>query len=80
MSRTYPILVFAITLGITAFFTFKVVDFKTGKLNLTIDSSAHRMMVKGDPNLKNIPVVMLTAEAGRENVMRIAKIGIRDYI
>lgn len=36
--------------------------------------------LKGDPNLKNIPVIMLTAEAGRENVMKIAKLGIRDYV
>jgi len=36
--------------------------------------------VKADPMLKAIPVMMLTAEAGRENVMKIAKIGIRDYI
>lgn len=36
--------------------------------------------LKADPDLKGIPVIMLTAEAGRENVMKIAKIGIRDYI
>jgi len=24
-------------------------------------------------------VIMLTAEAGKENVMRIAKLGVRDY-
>lgn len=36
--------------------------------------------LKSDPLLKGIPVVMLTAEAGRENVLKIAKIGIRDYI
>ncbi|MEM7672239.1 MAG: response regulator [Verrucomicrobiota bacterium] len=36
--------------------------------------------LKSDPDLKGIPVVMLTAEAGRENVMKIAKIGIRDYV
>lgn len=36
--------------------------------------------LKSDPNLKSIPVIMLTAEAGRENVMKIAKIGVRDYI
>ncbi len=36
--------------------------------------------LKSDPNLKGIPVIMLTAEAGRENVMKIAKIGVRDYI
>jgi two-component system cell cycle response regulator len=36
--------------------------------------------LKADPGLKNIPVVMLTAEAGREMVLKIAKLGIRDYI
>lgn len=36
--------------------------------------------LKADPLMKTIPVMMLTAEAGRENVMKIAKIGIRDYI
>ena len=36
--------------------------------------------LKSDPALKAIPVIMLTAEAGRENVMKIAKIGVRDYI
>lgn len=36
--------------------------------------------LKSDPALKTIPVIMLTAEAGRENVMKIAKIGVRDYI
>lgn len=36
--------------------------------------------LKADALLKPIPVVMLTAEAGKENVMKIAKIGIRDYV
>lgn len=36
--------------------------------------------LKADPELKNIPVVMLTAEAGRENVLRIARLGVRDYL
>lgn len=36
--------------------------------------------LKSDAALKSIPVIMLTAEAGRENVMKIAKLGIRDYI
>ena len=36
--------------------------------------------LKGDPDLKQIPVIMLTAEGGREAVMKIAKMGIRDYI
>jgi two-component system cell cycle response regulator len=36
--------------------------------------------LKSDPDLKRIPVIMLTAEAGRENVLRIAKQGVRDYL
>lgn len=36
--------------------------------------------IKSDPALKTIPVVMLTAEGGKENVLKIAKIGVRDYI
>ena len=36
--------------------------------------------IKAEPQLKNIPIMMLTAEGGRENVLKIAKIGVRDYI
>jgi two-component system cell cycle response regulator len=36
--------------------------------------------LKADPALKDIPVIMLTAEAGKENVLKIAKMGVRDYI
>jgi two-component system cell cycle response regulator len=36
--------------------------------------------LKADPELRSIPVVMLTAESGRENVLRIAKLGVRDYL
>jgi two-component system cell cycle response regulator len=36
--------------------------------------------LKADPLLKMIPVMMLTAEGGREHVLKIAKIGVRDYI
>ncbi|MDX1952370.1 MAG: response regulator [Verrucomicrobiota bacterium] len=35
---------------------------------------------KTNPELKTIPVIMLTAEAGRENVIKIAKMGVRDYL
>ena len=35
--------------------------------------------LKSNPDLKNIPVVMLTAEAGRETVFKLAKLGVRDY-
>jgi two-component system cell cycle response regulator len=36
--------------------------------------------LKADAALKAIPVVMLTAEGGRDNVLKIAKIGVRDYL
>ena len=36
--------------------------------------------LKADPELKAIPVLMLTAEAGRETVLKIAKLGVRDYL
>jgi len=36
--------------------------------------------LKATPKLKDIPVIMLTAEAGKENVLKIAKMGVRDYI
>jgi two-component system, cell cycle response regulator len=36
--------------------------------------------LKESPELKNIPVIMLTAESGRENVAYIAKLGVRDYL
>lgn len=36
--------------------------------------------LKSKPELKAIPVIMLTAEAGRENVLKIARMGVRDYL
>jgi two-component system cell cycle response regulator len=36
--------------------------------------------LKEDPALKAIPVVMLTAESGRDNVIHIARLGVRDYL
>jgi two-component system cell cycle response regulator len=52
-------------------------------LDLTMpimDGSEMLSKLKSNPELKNIPVVMLTAEAGRENVLKIAKLGVRDYL
>jgi two-component system cell cycle response regulator len=52
-------------------------------LDLTMpvmDGAEMLAKLKMNPDLKGIPVVMLTAEAGRENVMRIAKLGVRDYL
>ena len=36
--------------------------------------------LKESPDLKGIPVIMLTAESGRNNVAYIAKLGVRDYL
>ena len=36
--------------------------------------------LKAEPDLKSIPVIMLTAEASREQVLKIAKLGVRDYL
>ena len=36
--------------------------------------------LKADEALKGIPVIMLTAESGRENVLQIARLGVRDYL
>ena len=36
--------------------------------------------LKEDPALKSIPVIMLTAESGRDNVLHIARLGVRDYL
>jgi two-component system cell cycle response regulator len=52
-------------------------------LDLTMpvmDGAEMLAKLKANPELKTIPVIMLTAEAGRENVLRIAKLGVRDYL
>ncbi len=36
--------------------------------------------LKENPELKAIPVIMLTAESGRENILQVARIGVRDYL
>ncbi len=36
--------------------------------------------LKQDSDLKHIPVIMLTAESGKDNVMQIVKMGVKDYI
>ena len=36
--------------------------------------------LKNDPDLKDIPVIMLTAESGKDNVMQIVKMGVKDYM
>ncbi len=52
-------------------------------LDLTMpimDGAEMLSKLKSNPDLRNIPVIMLTAEAGRENVLKIAKLGVRDYL
>ncbi len=36
--------------------------------------------LKGESSLKDIPVIMLTAEAGKDNVTEIVKMGVNDYM
>ena len=36
--------------------------------------------LKADSDLSKIPVIMLTAESGKDNVMHIVKMGVNDYI
>lgn len=36
--------------------------------------------LKSEPGLKDIPVIMLTAESGKDNVMQIVKMGVKDYM
>ena len=36
--------------------------------------------LKAESDLNDIPVIMLTAESGKENVMQIVKMGVKDYI
>jgi len=36
--------------------------------------------LKANPLLKDIPVIMLTAEHGQENVANIVKLGVKDYL
>jgi two-component system cell cycle response regulator len=36
--------------------------------------------LRSDPDLKATPVIMLTAEAGRGTVIKVAQLGVRDYL
>jgi response regulator RpfG family c-di-GMP phosphodiesterase len=36
--------------------------------------------LKGEAGLKDIPVIMLTAESGKDNVVQIVQKGVKDYI
>lgn len=45
-----------------------------------MDGIAMLTKLRQDPQLKGTPVIMLTAESGRDNVAAIAAIGISDYL
>jgi two-component system cell cycle response regulator len=45
-----------------------------------MDGSEVLTRLRADPTLKATPVIMLTAEAGRDTVMKIAQRGVRDYL
>ena len=45
-----------------------------------MDGVAMLSKLKENPALKAIPVIMLTAEAERENIVQIARMGARGYI
>jgi two-component system cell cycle response regulator len=45
-----------------------------------MDGIAMLTRLRADPNLKSIPVVMLTAESDRENIFHVTKLGVSDYI
>lgn len=52
-------------------------------LDLTMpimDGSECLAKLKSHADLKNTPVIMLTSESGRDNVVKIAKMGVRDYL
>jgi len=52
-------------------------------LDLTMplmDGAEMLAKLKANAELKSIPVIMLTAEAGRDTVVRIARLGVRDYL
>lgn len=36
--------------------------------------------LKKEPELKEIPVIMLTAEGGRDQVTKVVRMGVRDYV
>lgn len=44
-----------------------------------MDGVTMLMKLKENEELKKIPVVMLTAESGRENMLFISRLGVRDY-
>jgi|SRR5580658_3268915 two-component system cell cycle response regulator len=45
-----------------------------------MDGVAMLGKLKESDTLKHLPVIMLTAESDRDNVLRIAKMGVNDYL
>jgi two-component system cell cycle response regulator len=45
-----------------------------------MDGSEALARLRADPELRATPVIMLTAEASRESVLKIARLGVRDYL
>jgi two-component system cell cycle response regulator len=45
-----------------------------------MDGATMLARLREDPELKDTPVIMLTAESGQDNVARIASLGISDYV
>jgi len=45
-----------------------------------MDGIAMLPELRADPDLKSIPIMMLTSETDRENIFHITKLGMSDYI
>ena len=57
------------------------IDFIVTDWNMpNMDGLALLQAVRADPNLKNLPVLMITAEAKRENIIQAAQAGASGYI
>ena len=57
------------------------IDFVVTDWNMpNMDGLALLQAVRADPNLKHLPVLMITAEAKRENIIQAAQAGASGYI
>jgi two-component system cell cycle response regulator len=45
-----------------------------------MDGVAMLTKLREDGELKDLPVIMLTAESGRDSVAKVASLGVRDYL
>jgi two-component system, chemotaxis family, chemotaxis protein CheY len=56
-------------------------DLLISDLNMPhLDGISLIRMIKGDPELKDIMIIMLTAESEKEHVLAVKEIGVNDYI